>query len=128
MESPHVPGRFDSRHVGQLQEPARRYAEAEAPPLRLAGLEVGERLPADGVHENIARMTVQRFDGPGKLPAMTFELRDVHDGQVYAETTQGTNAQQEVLAFVRTLPSKQTARRKVGRAKTSPKQSPAKRT
>jgi len=81
MEPSHVPGRFDSRHVGQLQEPARRYTEAETPPLGLAGLEIGERLPADGVHENIAGMTVERFDRPGKLSTVAFELGDVHDGE-----------------------------------------------
>jgi len=81
MESSHVPGRLDSRHVGQFQEPARRYAQAETPLLGLACLEVGERFPSDGVHENIAGMAVELFDSPAKLPAEAFELGDVHDGQ-----------------------------------------------
>src|SRR5258705_5008864 len=48
-KAPPVSGRLDAGMIRQLDKPVRRNLRAETPTLRSAGLEVGERLAADGI-------------------------------------------------------------------------------
>ena len=80
MEAPPVSGRLYSGEICQLEKPIRGNPGAETPPFRITGLEIGECLAADRVHQEIAWLAVQRSGGPGQPATELLELRFIHDG------------------------------------------------
>src|SRR6266403_5250491 len=79
MKAAPVSSRFYTGKICQLDKPIRRNFCAEPPPFGVTGFEIGERLTADRVDENIARLTVQSFAGAGKSATERFELSDIHE-------------------------------------------------
>ena len=53
-----VSGRLHAGHIGQLDEPVRGNLRADAPSLRIAGLEIGEFPAADRVDKKVVGLAV----------------------------------------------------------------------
>jgi hypothetical protein len=83
MKSTHLSGRLYARHACQFQEAIGRDSDAEAPLLRLAGLEISEVFFVNRVGEHVAWRTMKSFACASESSTQQLQFFNGHGEQCY---------------------------------------------